>query len=103
MTNELSEESRPNTFPLMPPVAVAPSSGVIHTPGVSAVSFTPFLISRLDSRAPYVSFRLLPRSTDVSLVIACGAWRRLRRKAYRSDRLRSVALVGSLVRGWSLT
>ena len=69
MTNKLSEESRPNTFPLMPLVAVAPSSRVIHTSGVPAVSFTPFLISRLDSRTPYVSFCLLPRSTVIPLAV----------------------------------
>ena len=58
--------SRPNTCSFMPPVchgprfAVAPSSRVIHTPGVLAISFTPFLISHLDSRAPHISFCLLP-------------------------------------------
>jgi len=75
MTNELPGESRLSSLESLvltpalsrPRFAVAPSSRVIHTPGVLAVSFTPFLISRLDSRAPYVSFRLLPRSTVVPL------------------------------------
>jgi len=100
MTNELPGESRPSSLESLvltpalsrPRFAVAPSSGVIHMPGVPAVSFTPFLISRLDSRAPYVSFRLLPRSTVVPLAAlrricasvdgATHAWRRARRLAY---------------------
>ena len=68
MTNELPGESRPSPRESLvltpalsrPRFAVAPSSGVIHTPSVSAVSFTPLLIFHLDSRAPHVSFRLLP-------------------------------------------
>jgi len=39
------------------------------SPGVTA---TPFFISRLDSRAPYVSFRLRPRSTVVQLAALRG-------------------------------
>ena len=57
---EFPGESRPSSFLSRPRFAMAPLSGVIHTSGVSAVSFTPFLISNLDSRAPYVSFHLLP-------------------------------------------
>jgi len=75
MTKELPGESRLSSLESLvltpahsrPQFAVAPSSGVIHMPGVPAVCFTPFLIFRLDSRAPYVSFRLLPRSTVVPL------------------------------------
>jgi len=100
MTNELPGESRPSSLESLvltptlscPRFAVTPSSGVIHTPGVPAVSFTPFLISRLDSQAPYISFCLLPRSTVVSLAAlrcicasvdgATHARRRARRLAY---------------------
>jgi len=100
MTNELPGESRPSSLESLvltpalsrPWFAVAPSSGVIHTPGVPAISFTPFLISRLDSRAPYVSLRLLPLSTVIPLAAlrricasvdgATHARRRARRLAY---------------------
>jgi len=59
-STEFPKESRPSYFLSRPRFAVAPLSGVIHTHGFSAVSFTPFRIFHLDSRAPYVSFHLVP-------------------------------------------
>ena len=49
MTNELSGESRPSTFPLMSPVCRGPVSGINSYDRLAAVTFNFILISHLDS------------------------------------------------------